>query len=238
MQPIVLIHGHSLDTRMWQPQQAAFSQYQIITPLLQGYGHSSQATDSYADDVIAQLEPVPKFHLVGLSLGGNIALEIAVRYPQRVASLALLDSSLKGFAPDAAHLAVGTNVAVAFAESGLNSARAEWLDAPLFAPARENPVLKAQLTAWVQDYSGWHWAQGISPSAPILDVSQRLAEVTAPTLIVVGQRDTVYFQNVARYLLGIPNSTLEVVAHAGHMVNLEQVETVNRLLLDHWDKNN
>jgi 3-oxoadipate enol-lactonase len=232
--PKVLLHGHSLDPRMWQPQLGVFDG--CIAPALRGYhdGLPAMTEFSYCTDLAASLEPA-KFHLVGLSLGGNIALEFALCFPERVASLVLLDSSLKGFAPDAAQLAVAAQVANAFEVGGLEAARAAWLAAPLFAAARENTILNAQLEAWVQDYSGWHWAHGISPSAAIEDVSNRLSEVRAKTLIVVGQRDTSYFHNVAKYLRsGILGSRLEEIKAAGHLVNLEQPEVVNQLLAAHW----
>jgi 3-oxoadipate enol-lactonase len=233
--PKVLLHGHSLDPRMWQPQLAAFED--CIAPTLRGYGNSLPPTSefSYCADLVASLEPM-RFHLVGLSLGGNIALEFALRHPERVASLTLLDSSLKGFAPDAAQFEVAARVATAFETGGIGLARVAWLTAPLFAAARENPTLSAQLVAWLHDYSGWHWVQGISPSVGIEDVSTRLSEVHVRTLIVVGQRDTAYFHHVARFLhAGIAGSRLEVVEGAGHLVNLEQPKVVNRLLKAHWE---
>ena len=240
--PVLLIHGHTLDARMWQPQIAALEgHFEVIAPTLRGYGDSVQPEESvsHADDLIALLETrgLSRVHLVGLSLGGNIALEIAVRCPERVATLTLLDSSLKGFEPDAAQLEIGHAVQRAFDTGGLEGARVAWLAAPLFAAARENSVLHQQLEAWVAEYSGWHWTHGVSPSAQIPDLSSRLAEVTAPTLIAVGERDTAYFQSVAHALrAGIANSRLETIAGAGHMVNFERPEIVNALLLEHFGR--
>ncbi len=233
--PVVLLHGHTLDRRMWQPQLEFFKPCQA--PTLRGYGGSSPPTTpfSFAEDVHNLLKGYQKIHLVGLSLGGNVALEMAIRYPERIQTLTLLDSSLKGFTPDQAQIEAGATVQTAFENAGLEAAKQTWLDLPLFASARENPVLEKQLGAWVADYSGWHWVQNISPSAAIADVSSRLEEVKAKTLIVVGARDVAYFQNVARYLhQKIADSRLEVVAGAGHLVNLEQPEVVNALLESHF----
>ena len=240
--PVLLIHGHTLDARMWQPQIAALEgQFEIIAPTLRGYGVFQQFEESvsHSDDLIDLLETrgSTRVHVVGLSLGGNIALELSLRCPERVATLTLLDSSLKGLAPDAAQLEIGHTVQRAFDAGGLEPARVAWLDAPLFAAARENPVLHQQLEAWVADYSGWHWTHGVSPSAQIPDLSSRLSKVNAPTLIAVGKRDTTYFQSVAQALhAGIANSSLEVIAGAGHMVNLERPEIVNALLLEHFGR--
>lgn len=240
--PVLLIHGHTLDARMWHAQIAALEgQFEVIAPTLRGYGDSVQPEGacSHADDLIALLEArgAARVHIAGLSLGGNIALEIAVRFPERVATLALLDSSLKGFAPDAAQLEIGHAVQRAFESGGLEPARAAWLSAPLFAAARENAAMRQQLEAWVAGYSGWHWTRSVSPSAQIPDLSQRLSEVTAPTLIAVGKRDTAYSHSVAHALhAGIANSRLEVIAGAGHMVNLERPKMVNALLLEHFGR--
>ena len=235
--PILFIHGHTLDQRMWQPQLEAFKDNLVIAPTLRGYGKAQPPSQpfSFAEDIIEILETQPKIHLVGLSLGGNVALEMAVRYPEKIQTLALLDSSLKGFTADEAQIKAGAEVQQAYEQFGLEVAKKTWLGLPLFAAASQNPVIKTQLEAWVTDYSGWHWAQNISPSAAIEDVSSRLAEITAKTLIVVGERDVTYFQNVARYLQqGIIGSRLEVIAGAGHMVNLEQAAMINQLLASHF----
>ena len=233
--PIVFLHGHTLDNRMWQPQLGAFEP--VIAPTLRGYGNSKTPSHpfSFAEDIADLLST--KVHLVGLSLGGNVALEFAIRYPQKIQTLTLLDSSLKGFMPDSAQIAAGAAVQSAFENNGLEAAKQTWLGLPLFASARENPVLKAQLESWVADYSGWHWVQNVSPSATIADVSSQLGQIKVKTLIVVGAQDVAYFGNVASYLhQEIIGSSLEVIPKAGHLVNLEQPEVVNRLLKDHFSE--
>ena len=235
--PILFIHGHTLDQRMWQPQLEAFKDHSLIAPTLRGYGHSSPMENnfSFAEDMYALLEPFDQIHLVGLSLGGNVALEMAVRYPNKIQTLTLLDSGLKGFTPDEAQIKAGAEVQSAYDQHGLEAAKKTWLGLPLFAAARQNPSLKTQLETWVGDYSGWHWAQRVSPAIAIEDVSSRLAEITAKTLIVVGQHDVAYFQNVATYVeQQIKNSKRKVIENAGHMVNLEQPTLINQLLTEHF----
>ncbi len=237
---ILFLHGHTLDNRMWQPQILAFqNQFQIFAPNLRGYGSTAASLNSfsYAKDMLELLEQhnLKKVHLVGLSLGGNIALEMAIRFPTRITSLSLLDTSLKGFAPDAAQLEVGQRVNEAFIAGGLQAARATWLAAPLFAAALENPNLKSQLEQWVNEYSGWHWQQNISPSNNIAEITAQLHQIQVKTLIILGARDTNYFRGIAEHLQNtIANSSLKIIPKAGHLVNLEQPEMVNTLLGNHF----
>jgi len=85
-QPLILIHGYTLDTRMWDDQIAAFAQnYQVIRYLLRGFGKSGLPTgESYAhlQDLKALLEHlgIDQAHILGLSLGGAIAIDFAITY--------------------------------------------------------------------------------------------------------------------------------------------------------------
>ena len=94
--PLVLIHGHPFDHTMWYPQVEAFSQnYKVIVPDLRGYGKSSlPATgtttfEDYATDILLLLDhlKIDSFHLGGLSMGGQIIMEIFRQAPERIKTL-------------------------------------------------------------------------------------------------------------------------------------------------------
>jgi pimeloyl-ACP methyl ester carboxylesterase len=101
-EPLVLIHGLTLDVRMWQPQVAAFSpHFRVIRYDLRGFGNSADPRPGrpYKDrvDLEALLDAlaVPAAHFVGLSRGGRVALEFAVQNPRRVRNLVLIDTALR-----------------------------------------------------------------------------------------------------------------------------------------------
>jgi len=119
--------------------------------------------------------------IVGLSLGGAVAVDFAVTYPEATDALLPVDAALSGgytWAVDA-HWERLFVLAKA-SEAGLQAAKIFWLQHPFFTPACEQPAVVARLAEMVTDYSGWHLVhtapgQGLHPPA-----SQRLATIRAP----------------------------------------------------------
>ena len=100
-QPLLLIHGLGSSSQIWEAQVRYFAErYRVITYDLRGHGRSSKPTDAYsvqqfakdAARILRDLD-VPAAHVVGISLGGMIAFEIAVHYPQLLKSLAVVNSA-------------------------------------------------------------------------------------------------------------------------------------------------
>lgn len=239
---LLLLHGHSLDHRMWEPQMAALTpHFRVIRPDLRGYGRSDPPDPSldfrYTDDLEALLDAleISQTHVVGLSLGGNVALDFALHHPQRVNQLILVDSSLSGFPP---FPGVAESLGAIFdraKEAGIDAARKLWLEHPLFEAASEQPQVAQQLRSIVEDYSGWHWVNRYSPSRPIdPSLIEHLEQISVPTSVVIGARDTPQNLAIADLLAQrIPLATKVVVGGAGHMVNLESPSAFNQILLKH-----
>jgi 3-oxoadipate enol-lactonase len=236
--PVVFIHGLGLDTRMWDAQFERFAcSYRAVRYDVRGFGRSDvPSTESFnhADDLRALLDHLgaPGAHVIGLSMGGRIALHHALLYPEATLSLTLVDSALDGHAWterwDASFDAI-----VERAESdGPRAGNALWLEHELFSPARELPDVHAKLTEIVTDYSGWGWvndahAVGIDPPT-----SKRLHEIHAPTLVIVGERDLPDFQRIAETLTaGIVGVRKVAIKGAGHMSNMEAPAEFNSTVL-------
>ncbi len=108
--PVVLLHGFTSDSRMWQPHVEAFSaDYRVIAPDLRGHGRSSAPEDlesytmeRYCEDLRELLDHVGAdlCALAGCSFGGMIAADFTVRHPERVAALVLSDTSAAYSHPD------------------------------------------------------------------------------------------------------------------------------------------
>src|SRR5262249_28597395 len=100
--PVVLIHGGQLDRRMWDDQFQVFAkEVRVIRYDVRGFGKSPAATKPYSDiDDLHQLLKflnIKKAHLVGLSLGGRIAIDFTLEHPEMAASLTAVGPGLSGY---------------------------------------------------------------------------------------------------------------------------------------------
>lgn len=230
---VVFLHGFSLDTRLWDGQWQPFAErYRVLRYDLRGFGRSSlpQAPFSHTDDLRALLNAaeIQAAHIVGLSLGGGMALDFALVYPGHVRSLILVDATLGGFAWTKDWSEPGR----AARANGIEAAKEAWLRDEVFAPALERPEAAALLRRMVADYSGWHWLnrgleRGLTPPAV-----ERLTEIAVPTLAIVGERDVPDFHAIAALIARrLPNARLITLPGLGHLPNLEAPETFNAAVL-------
>lgn len=236
--PVVLIHGFTLDTRMWDDQFAPLARrFRAIRYDMRGFGRSAvPGADSYThhDDLCALLDHlgVEQAHLVGLSKGGAVALDLALANPQRVRSLALIDTVIGGFPWSPETTARDGLVWQRAHAGGISAAKESWRAHPLFAPAFRRPEVAARLGQIIDEYSGWHFVNashehGLEPPA-----AQRLKELTVPVLAIVGEHDTPDFRAVTELICReLPQARRLVVPGAGHMANMEAPAQVTEALL-------
>ena len=241
---VVLVHGFSLDARMWDDQVEALGQrYRVVRYDARGFGRSSVpevgVPYSHADDWMAVLGKAgvgagEQVHVVGLSMGGAMSVDFALSYPAVLRSLTLIGSGLRGFKPPAHLPPITPGIAEVAAAEGLEKAKEAWLRLPLFAPALERREVGERLRRMVEGYSGWHWVHEDDPGIqPELPAAQRLAEITVPTLVLVGDRDVPRILAVADALeAGIKGARKVVLPGVGHMTNMEAPREVNELMLE------
>ena len=238
-EPVVLIHGLGLDAGMWDPQWRVLQkEFRVIRYDLRGFGNSTLPTGPYShcDDLLALLDflEARPAHVVGLSMGGRVALRFALEQPASVRSLSLIDAALDGYAWSDEWTRRMDAILDAAGNGDLGAAKRLWLAHELFAPANLDPRLAVALAAMVERYSAWHWWNADPVRRPVSPAIRELASVPAPTLVLVGELDLPDFQTIARHLAaGIPRATLRTIAGAGHMANMEAPAMVNELLLAH-----
>lgn len=237
-EPLALIHGFTLDSRAWDEQVAALAaRYRVIRHDMRGFGRSDAPTDAYshARDLKALLEHlgVERAHLMGLSLGGEVAIDFALTYPASVRSLILAAPALGGYRWSR-EWRQGIKAVMEHAKTdGVAAANDLWLSGPLFAPAREQPAVAARLARMVGDYSGWHWLNANPVRSPDSPAAQRFDQIAAPTLIISGERDLPDFQAIAALLRDqIPQARAAVIPRVGHLTNMEAPAEFNRLVLE------
>jgi 3-oxoadipate enol-lactonase len=235
---LLLVHGFSLDTRMWEDQIDVFaSQYRVVCCDIRGFGRSDPPTRpfSQAGDLHALLSylGIDQAAILGLSMGGGIATVFSLLYPEATRALMLADSNLWGLRWSPEGVAQWNEIERTAREQGVDAARRMWLNHPFFASARERPDLAARLRQMVEDYSGWHWINpdleiGIRP--PPL---KRLGEIRAPTLVLVGERDVPDFRRISDVLAAqIPGARQVILPGVGHMSNMEDPDGFNRIVLE------
>jgi pimeloyl-ACP methyl ester carboxylesterase len=234
-QPAVLIHGLGLDASMWEPQWRVLAQeFRVIRYDIRGFGDSTvpKGAYSHSDDLLGLLDflGARPAHVIGLSM----ALRFALEQPDALRSLTLIDSALEGFSWSEGWTRRMKAIQTTARTGDLETAKQLWLAHDLFAPARRDPQLAAELTTMVEGYSAWHWCNSDPVRRASSPAIRELARVSHRTLVIVGELDLADFQAIARHLAAdIPHATLHTVVGAGHMANMEAPDAVNALLLAH-----
>ena len=235
---VVLLHGLGGSRIAWEPQLAALSAAGYLAAAwdMPGYGASTPpAVWSFEALAAAAATWISGFgagaaHVVGLSMGGMVALHLALVEPTLVRSLVLSDTS-PAFGFD------GSTDAETWIEARLAPIRAGATPASMatgvlrsiMAPASTAVADAAAAMARIGP-AAFEGAVGCVTSH---DVRHRLADIAAPTLVVVGEHDRETPPSYARHLAGaIPCGRYVEIAGAGHISNLERPDQFNAALLD------
>lgn len=225
--PVILLHGFSVDTRMWDAQVAPLAQaHTVIRYDRRGFGRASLPVAPYSHvadlQILLDQLQVTSAALIGLSRGGSVALDFTLAYPARVEKLVLVDSVLGGYRWSDELRALDQAVWETARTQGIAAGKAAWLAHPLFAPAFEQPAVGEHLRTMVNDYAGWHFVNRDLEQRPQPPAAQRLHDIHCPTLIVVGERDLPDFQRIADQLhAGIVGAQKVTLPGVGHMANME-----------------
>lgn len=240
-QALVLLHGGLLDCRMWNDQFEVFvRRYQVIRYDARGYGRSNlpDAPYKHADDLHGLLRAlgVERAALVGLSLGGMIAVDFTLEHPEMVSALIPVAAVPSGYQPTGGEVIVQRSREMRDAVLGGDREQAIdifmelWVDGP-FAPAA--PDVRRRARAIMADHSFANFA----PTAPQQrwadpPAVERLANIQAPTLVIVGDRDQPPLVRGADALAaGIAGARKLAIDSAAHLVNMEQPEAFNQAVL-------
>jgi len=239
--PVVLIHGFPLNRQMWQPQVTALSTagYRVICPDLPGFGQSpslaSAATMSaYADFLVDLLDQLGIDCAVwgGMSMGGYVLLNLLDRHRSRCRAAMFLVT--RASADDAAGRDKRTALA-AEVDGGNPQLVGNNFSQVLFAPqtSSEQPELVERVQDWMANSPSPGLSAGLRAMRDRIDYLERLPEFDLPALVVGAEQDLAVPMEHARLLAaGLPQATLEVIAGAGHMANLENPGHFNQVLLD------
>lgn len=245
-EPLVFVHGYTGDITDWRFQVEPFSKtHQLLIFDNRGHGKSEAPADrsSYtikqmADDAEALVAEVgyERFHLLGHSMGGAIAQEMALRSPGRLLSLTLEDTAPLFDLSRNEMLAKLSAARNQVAETQGMGALAKWK-----SPFPTPPHMSAERVAEVAERLGrmsvdsFIGAQaGLNAWAGSVD---RLASIVVPTLVIVGDLDFAPLVEASKLMAStIPNATLEVILETGHSPQYERPELFNAALRGHLER--
>lgn len=232
--PLVLLHGHTLNRRMWHPLLPLLTPHvQAILVDLPGHGESGPSTagSTPAEDLLHLLDAlqVERAAVCGHSQGGAVAVSFALTAPDRCAALVPVDAALGGF-PFPSWPGPRPYIRQARSQ-GLAPALEAWMQDPIFATIMASPRAE-ELKAIVREYPGHEWLNRSQARRESIPDAQRLGEITVPTLVLLGEQDLPDFHTIAQVLVdGISGATRVVVPEAGHMLPMEQPEATTQVLL-------
>jgi 3-oxoadipate enol-lactonase len=236
---VVLVHSLGLSAQMWREQVAALKdRYTVVAFDTRGHGQSSGKGEisiaAAAQDLKSLLDHLgaPQSHVVAISSGGPIALTFAAQHPAMVGSLVLADSFAQPV-EGSAQTVEATAEAIAYvsmeefgtqyaAETLLPSTSFDIQDEVAGVIAKMNPKAYNQMMR----------------SALLGDFRPTLANIKAPTLVLIGENDTIAPRPASEFLAAnIPNAKLEVIAAAGHLSCIDNPAAFNAAVGKFLDAN-
>jgi 3-oxoadipate enol-lactonase len=231
--PVVFLHAFPFNRRMWEPQvQALSDRYRIIAVDLRGHGESDAplwryTLELFADDVTGLLDHlgIQQAVLAGLSMGGYLSFAFYRKYRERVKALVLADTRADADKPEM--ITWRFNLAQKVYQEGAKAV-ADEMGPKLLSP-KAKPAVVEQVRAIILSTQMSGIVGDLMAIAERPDSTPLLAQITCPTLVLVGQHDVLTTpEENKRIADGIKNARFEVIPEAGHMSNLEQPEAFNR----------
>jgi len=243
--PFTLIHGGLVDRRLWDDQFEVFAQhYCVVRYDIRGFGNSDIPTDgdfTMVDDLyhLLQFLGIEKTYVMGLSMGGGIAIDFTLAHPEMVDALITVGSGVSGFKghEDERMNKLGEEVDAAFAKGDLERAveleNQMWTDGPNRTPDQVETPVRARIHEMnLHNYSKVT-SETPSPRPQEEPALPLLRGIHVPTLVIVGDEDVHNIQMIAdRLANSIPNAKKVVIHNAAHHPNMEHPEEFNRAVLD------
>jgi 3-oxoadipate enol-lactonase len=236
---VLLLHGLGVTGESWGLQLPAFQEagFRILTPDVSGFGKSTcrrggVTIRQLAGDMVDLLRylSVANTAIVGISMGGTLALQIALDNPDLVSRLVLINTfsclrprQIKTWCYFAARFILAHAIGV--------HRQAQAVAYHLFPDPKDEALRQIFISQISEaDPSGYRAAMR---ALARFNVSARLNEVTIPTLVITGGNDTTVPLDVQGILANnIPGARHTTIPGAGHAVTVEQPDQVNRLLID------
>lgn len=232
--PLLMLHSIGTTMQIFEPQVTVLARtHRVIRMDLRGHGLSGVTDGDYsmelhAADALALLDAlgIGAAHVLGLSIGGRIAMQIAAMAPERVLSLMLMDTALEFPPPQAwqdridAVREIGTQALV-------DVVMPRWVVDPSLASSQG---LRQMLLR--TDRRGYAGSAAALRDARAAQVAGR---ITCPTTVLVGDRDIATPPDLAKEVqAAIPGSRYVEIREAGHLPTLERAAQTTDVIMEHF----
>lgn len=233
---VVLIHGHPFDRTLWEPQLAALrGSFRVLAPDLRGFGESPVTPGrvpmrEYAADIEELLGTlgIMRASLVGLSMGGLVAMELATAAPERYWALGLVATTAEPPSPQ--DLRARDERADATERGGMGIL-VDYMHTGLYSPACP-PAVRARVDAMMAAASPAGAAAALRGRGRRPDYRPLLAALDIPALVVAGTADPWSNAEVtAEIVSSLKRPELVAIDGSGHLPNLEAEAEFNEALL-------
>lgn len=221
---VVMLGGHLCTPVLWQAQCEALADTADCLPLALGGGPTMA---DQAEAVLGQAPP--RFALVGLSMGGHVAMEIMRRAPERVERLALLDTRADIDSPE--RLRVRERDAELVESQGFEALAVGLPERWMHPLSAARPALRALVLAMVRSVSAADRQAQVRALLSRIDSRPSLPAIRCPTLVMCGQQDLpnpLWMHEEMATL--IPGAVLRVIEDCGHLSPIEQPQAVSSAL--------
>lgn len=236
---VLLLHGLGANGSSWTLQIPSLTQagYRVIAPDARGFGESSfpggrHLISDMANDMFLLLKVLitGPTHIVGISMGGTIALQLAIDYPQVVEKLVLVNA-FATLRPDRPSLWLYYTLRYLLVYTLGLPTQARSVSRKIFPkPGQEELryiLIEQILQANPAGYRATMQALGI------FNITKKLGDIQAPTLVITAENDTTVPPNLqATLVVKIPHVRQYIISNSGHAVTIDQPETFNKVLLD------
>lgn len=245
---LVLVHAGFVDSRMWDDQWEAFTQRcRVIRFDQRGFGKSdpAQGPVSRRGDLLRLLDElqVEQAVLLGCSMGGEVAMDVAFEHPERVSALIVASATPSGFELQGAPPRYVMEMMEAAQQGDLERTSdlqiRIWVDGPSREPEQVNPSVRrraAEMNRIPVQHRTFFIADGqpVDPLDP--PASTRLKEIRLPTLIIAGALDDPEILRAADVMASeIKAAQKVIIPDSAHLQNMENPQMFNEAVLDFLD---
>lgn len=239
--PLVLIHGGLVHRALWDGQFGAFAErFTVVRYDARGYGRSGLPPGPhyhYRDlRELLRFLGIESAHLVGLSMGGSVSLELALEHPDTVRSLVLVGAGIEGYRFSEETERKLAEIEAVY-ERGDKDLAVElslrtWTDGPRRTPDQVDPTAREHVRRMTVHNFAPPEVETEERSLGTSVIS-RLAEVRVPTLVVLGEEDVRDILDTGSLLAtGIEDAEKVYIPDAAHHLNVEKSEEFNRLVVE------